>query len=278
MIAVLITVHNHKEKTLACLNALFNCLLPDNHIIEVFLVDDNSSDGTCQVVKEQFPQVKIIMGAGNLFWNGGMRLAWKTAASQYDYDHYLWLNNDVTLYPNAIHELIMVSESEHHQKNVSGSTCATNDQNKITYGGRILKDGALVMPNGQKQHCDYFNGNIVLIPSYVYATIGTNDPIFRHALGDFDYGLRAQKSGIYSLVTPHFLGTCDEHDAFASWCNPETSLFKRLKSLYSPLGNHPVEFFRYTRRHSGIHKAIFYFFTNHLRAICPSLWKNRSIN
>ncbi|GHV47989.1 acetylglucosaminyltransferase [Bacteroidia bacterium] len=275
-IVALLTVHNRKEKTIACLAALFHCFLPEKYKIDVFLVDDGCPDGSSDAIRIQFSQVNIIQGSGNLFWNRGMYLAWATASAQYEYDYYLWLNDDTILYPNAIQELITCSESENEQKIICGSTCATIDTNKITYGGRILKSG-LIKPNGKKQDCDYFNGNIVLIPAHVYSVLGTNDSIFHHALGDFDYGLRAKKLGIKSVVSPSVLGECDEHEELAAWCNPQTPILKRLKLLYSPLGNHPVEFFKYKKRHFGLYKACFYFFMNHLRVIIPVLWKKKNI-
>jgi GT2 family glycosyltransferase len=169
----------------------------------------------------------------------------------------------------------MTSESENNQRIICGSTCAINDKQKITYGGKSLKQG-LIIPNGEKQTCDYFNGNIVLIPKHVYIIVGMNDSIFHHALGDYDYGLRAKKSGIESIVSSSILGECEEHKELSAWCNPQIPIWQRLKLLYSPAGNHPFEFFKYENRHNGLIKACFHFFTNHLRAIMPVLWKNRN--
>jgi GT2 family glycosyltransferase len=273
-VAVLLTCHNRKEKTIACLITLFDCPLLENYLMDVFLVDDGSSDGTSDAIREKFPQVNIIQGNGNLFWNRGMHLAWKTAASQYDCDYYLWLNDDTILYLNAIQELLVCSEGESNQKIICGSTSSTNNKNKITYGGRA-RNGDLIKPNGAMQYCNHFNGNIVLIPRYVYKIVGTNDPIFHHGLGDYDYGLRAKKKYVYSVITPFVLGECDRH--LPMWCNPKISIIRRLKLLYTPLGNHPIESFIYEKRHQGLFKAYFHFFTNHLRAIMPVLWKNRSI-
>lgn len=272
-LAVLLTVHNRREKTFDCLRTLFNCYLPEGHAFDVYLVDDGSTDGTSEAIKEKFPKVRIIQGDGNLFWNRGMGLAWETAAKTGDYDYYLWLNNDTKLYAHAVKELLLCSESENNRKIVSGTTCAINDKSRITYGGRIAgKKKTIIKPDGQKQFCNYFNGNIVLIPKYVYSIVGINDPVFHHALGDFDYGLRAQKSGISSIVSPSILGECDGREQLPAWCNPQTPVFKRLKLLYTPLGNHPVEQFKFEKRHYGLLIACFHFFTNHLRSIIPGLW------
>ncbi|GHV57485.1 acetylglucosaminyltransferase [Bacteroidia bacterium] len=271
-IAVLLTCHNRKGKTLLCLSSLYNCLLLENQQLDVFLVDDGSTDGTSVAIKEKFPQVTIIQGSGHLFWNRGMFLAWNTAAKTKDYDYYLWLNDDTSLYSQALQELLVCSELENNQKIICGTTCAVNDPSQITYGGRIINKKEIVMPNGQNQSCDYFNGNVVLVPRSVYRKVGMNDPAFHHALGDFDYGLRARKVEITSIVAPSIIGECNTHTIFAAWCNPKTSILKRIKLLYNPLGNHPIESFIFEKRHKGLYKAFFHFFTNHLRAIIPVLW------
>src|SRR5690554_101285 len=108
-IAVLLTCHNRREKSLACLKYLFKATLPVNYAIEVFLVDDGSIDGTSQAINIEFPAVNIIKGSGDLFWNRGMHLAWDKAAKT-GYPFYLWLNDDTILFETAISELLKSSK------------------------------------------------------------------------------------------------------------------------------------------------------------------------
>jgi len=71
-IAVLLTCLNRKHKTFACLETLFSQVLPANVDISAYIVDDASTDGTSDAVRQTYPQVKIFSGDGNLFGNGGM--------------------------------------------------------------------------------------------------------------------------------------------------------------------------------------------------------------
>ena len=85
-IAVLMTVHNRKEKTLRCLSSLEETLASwrERFELKVFLTDDGCTDGTAEAVRRKewsFP-VEILQGDGTLFWNGGMILAWKAAISE----------------------------------------------------------------------------------------------------------------------------------------------------------------------------------------------------
>lgn len=84
-IAVLLTVFNRKDKTLECLKRLYAQLPLDGYQVDVYLTNDGCTDGTPEAVKKQFPDVNIINGSGNLFWNRGMYTAWHEAAKK-DYD------------------------------------------------------------------------------------------------------------------------------------------------------------------------------------------------
>ncbi|MFZ4798843.1 MAG: glycosyltransferase family 2 protein [Bacteroidia bacterium] len=269
-LAILMTVFNRKDKTLACLKALYNCILPNEYMLTVFMMNDSCSDGTEKAVASQFPKVNIIQSNGNLYWNRGMRLAWQTAAIKADFDYYVWLNDDVILFENALSEIINCSETKNNLAMVCGSTCAIENKSIITYGGRIRRVG-IVQPNGQMQSCDCCNGQICLIPKAVYKVMGMNDPIFHHGFGDWDYSYRAKKKGFDIIVAPNISGFCDvnANDSFPKYLNSEISLFIRLKILYSPLGKNPFQFFVYTYRHKSLHSAIISFIQQHLEVTFP---------
>jgi len=270
-LAVLLTVFNRKEKTLQCLKALYKQLLSSAFVVDVFLVDDGCTDGTAEAIAKSFPHVTLIKGNGSLFWNRGMHLAWKTASEYDEYDYYLWLNDDTILFETALSGLVTVSLEKNNQSIVVGSTSATC-KDELTYGGRD-KNGYLIEPGKEVKECISFNGNVVLFPKYVFNMVGLNDPLFSHALGDFDYGLRARKLGIQSFVAPGYLGKCDVHDQLATWCNPKKSIFQRWKAFRTPLGQNPEQFFIFERRHNGLGYAVFHYFTNHLRLLMPQLWE-----
>lgn len=269
-IAVLITCHNRKDKTLACLQRLFEQDGLDTLFkIQLFLVDDGSTDGTAEAIQAAFPQVQLIKGDGTLFWNGGMYRAWFSAIdSKIEFSHFFWLNDDTFLFPESLRFLWELS-NKFSNSIIVGSTQSKNGS--LTYGGRS-KSGKLVYSGSNPTTCELFNGNIVLIPLAVYEIVGTNDIHFKHSLGDFDYGLRAGKLGIKSIVAPGVLGICEGHAEFPTWCNPKKSLFQRISVFRSSLGQNPYEYFVYDLRHFGVFSATFHFITIHIRLIFPVLW------
>ena len=267
-IAVLITCHNRASQTLHCLKQLFDQQgIGEKFSLSVYLVDDNSKDGTSTLIGAQFPLVNIIQGNGNLYWNRGMNLAWTHAVQKNTYDLFLWLNDDAFLFNNALSNMINVV----HKNSIVVGATASSIKKEITFGA-YSENHQLMVPNNDIQRCSYFNGNCVLIPNEVYQEIGGLDPHFHHALGDFDYGLRAKKKGIQLLLAPISIGTCEAHTNEPKWANPNYNIIERLKNLYSPLsGCSPGEFFTYERRHYGTDTAVLHFFTTHLRVIFPKV-------
>lgn len=267
-IAVLMTVFNRKKQTLLCLDNLFLQELPESYALDVFLTDDGCTDGTPQAIKEKYPTVNIVGGDGILFWNRGMWAAWDEASKR-DYDYYLWLNDDTALYPFAIKELINIS-NENNRNAIIVGLCEDSNRTKFTYGGRVK--GKIPPASGKFVKVDYFNGNIVLIPSSVYRVLGNLDPYFTHSKGDFDYGMRAMNEGIEMFQTGMPLGICDSHPSLDKWCNPEFSLKERWKAMWMPNGMPPHETFHLEKRHIGVITASFHYVTIIIRCLFPKLW------
>ena len=274
LIAVLLTVHNRREKTLCCLQNLYKQDVPTGYQIDVYLTDDGCTDGTPEAIRIQYPQVHIVKGDGNLFWNRGMYTAWEAAAKNQDYDYYLWLNDDTFVYHTMLTILLTVSEEKENHAIIIGATQSLN-HSQPTYGGR-LSNGKIPIPNGTTVEVTHFNGNIVLVPMYIYHILGNLDYYFTHSKGDFDYGLRAKKKGIKIYQAGEYLGECDLHENIDKWCNPEIPFHQRWKALHRPTGMPPKETFHLEKRHCGLMKASFHYCTIYLRCLFPQLWNRRN--
>lgn len=276
LIAVLITCHNRKDKTLKSLESLYHQEgIGGFFDVVIFLVDDESTDGTKEAILEKFTEVNIIEGNGNLYWNRGMYLAWKTAVAYKDFDFYLWLNDDTFLYPHSVLNLINDAESTQINSVICGSTYSEIDKS-ISYGG-FSENGTLLVPNNILQEAYTFNGNCVLIPRFVFNKIGILDKKFPHAIGDFEYGLRVRKYKLKTYIAKEYVGSCEGYKKLPLWCSPNFTLVQRLKNLYSPLGNsHPYYYFIFENSYYGLLHACKHFLTIHLRLLFPKLWLKRS--
>lgn len=277
-IAVLLTCHNRKEKTLQCLHALYAQQgLDVDFNIEVFLVDDASIDGTATAIENQFPLVNIISGNGDLYWNQGMRLAWKTATEAKDYDFYFWLNDDTILDINALENLIEIYKKattlEQKEVLVTAACRAGLDEDYFSYGGRT--DAGAVLPNGELQSCKYINGNAVLIPKAIFKELGILSNDYTHGMGDFDYGLRALEAGFKSFTTRDYIATCPTNEGIPGWCNPSLPLKKRWALFHSPLGLNINEYIKFRKKFWGI-RWISFTIKAYAKMINPQLYNKIS--
>ncbi|MEI6067824.1 MAG: glycosyltransferase family 2 protein [Methylococcaceae bacterium] len=256
-IAVLMTCHNRRETTIACLDALFQNDLHDVSL-QTFLVDDGSTDGTTDTIKKRYPIVNVIPGDGNLFWNRGMHLAFEQAL-QIGFDAYLWLNDDTMLYPQAIQQLLQTKLTESDGETIVVGAVCDQDTGIRTYGGARYLDPVFrpflyeqLSPNGKPQEVDVFNGNVVLIPNAIARKLGNLDPVFEHGMGDIDFAMRARKLGIKILMTADCVGTCSVNSAEGTYKDKKLSFKTRISQLFSRKGQPLRSWFAMCWRHGGL--------------------------
>jgi GT2 family glycosyltransferase len=254
-VAAVMTVYNRRDVTLACLRSLRAQPLP-GVILDVFVLDDASSDGTGEQIAAQFPEVTLLHGNGELYWNGGMRRAFAAAIAG-DYDYYLWMNDDTHLDDDALAVLLdtecRLRADGEGPLIVAGST-RHPETGELTYGGvvhpyrrRPLK-GVKVQPGDAPRPCDTMNGNVALISRAVVRRVGNLDPAFVQQMADFDYGLRARAAGCSVWIAAGTVGTCASHPKRRPGERP---LVEEIRRLWSVKELKPGPWAVYSRRWAG---------------------------
>lgn len=225
-IAVLITCHNRKEKTLGCLANLYGKIAEYNSRgsetlnLYVYITDDGCTDGTFEAIKDLYVSrsIYIVKGDGSLYWAGGMRAAWREAMrSAVKWDFYLLLNDDTVLLSNCFDELLATHQYCLKRFGTygiySGACCSRSNRDITSYGGDVIidKTGAheRIKPSGIPQPLDMANANILLVPAGVVEKIGIFYDGYVHSYADYDYALQAKKAGIPVLLTSKHCGACD---------------------------------------------------------------------
>lgn len=252
-LAVLMTIHNRREASLACLQRLFAQSLDCQ--MTVIILDDGSSDGSKEAIKEAFPEVRIIQGDGNYYWNRGMHHIFGEALGE-NYDLYLWLNDDTYLYPHALQMMVESWQAVGPKAIIAGGTLDP-EKGVFSYGGFVRRSRWTlkleeVGPTQQIQAITTMHGNCVLIPREVAQVVGNIEPFYRHRWGDPDYGLRAQKLGCRVYLAPEFVGDCPSNPLAEAWTDPERSFGERLADFHSIKGYGKQDWFFYVRRHGGL--------------------------
>lgn len=230
-IAVLITCHNRKAKTLECLKRL----MPQLHSGDkVFLVDDGSTDDTGGSVRAEFPSVHVIDADGSLYWAKGMHRAWETAVNESsEWGAYLWLNDDAILNEDTI--AVMK---------------AANDGKSLVVGEFHDADGKAVYGlnvNG------WVNGNCVLVPKAVFDSVGMICGEYSHAWADSDYACRVARAG-FAIVGAGDVGTTEWHPLRPSLAGKSFS--ERCCLLFDPKGWNLHDLWVYRRRNNSFPHAV----------------------
>jgi GT2 family glycosyltransferase len=268
-IAAVMAVHNRRALTLACLDSLRTQQLP-GATLDVFVLDDASTDGTAEAVTQHHPDVRLLRGDGHLYWNGGMRCALDQAMAG-DYDYYLWMNDDTTLVDNGVLALLLYTEQQLRERGhgpvILAGTTRHPQTGEPTYGGQVRLSPrrplrwTLMQPGSQPRRCETMNGNIVLVPRAVVQRVGNIDPAYIQQMGDLDYGLRASAAGCEVWIAPGTVGECASHPPRRTDLQP---LRHELRRLWSVKELAPRPWLVFTHRWAG-RLWFFYWLSPYLR-------------
>ena len=207
LVYIILINWNGLEDTLECLESLRKIAYPNFRVI---VVDNGSKDNQAEIIKEKFPEIKLIKNKQNMGYvianNQGIELALKRSA-----DYILLLNNDTVVERNFLDILIKYAEQS---KNVGilSPKILYYDFNKIwSVGGKILPGGITILTGKGKDHncyttevieTDFVSGCAMLIKRSVIETIGFLDPIYFAYFEDADFCLRAKNFGYKIVVIP----------------------------------------------------------------------------
>ncbi len=123
-VSVIVLNYNGREFVRACLNSIRAQVYPD---FEVLFVDNGSTDGSAELVSEEYPWVKLIVSPKNLGFAGGNNLGVERAS----HDLVVLVNNDVVVQDGWLAELVAaISEPN---VGIASSLCHTDGMPKLFY-------------------------------------------------------------------------------------------------------------------------------------------------
>ena len=200
MLYIVIPVFNRQQFTRACLLSLRQQTRTDFRVV---VVDDGSTDGTPQMLAEEFPEVTVVTGDGNMFWtagvNAGIRRALVLGATRI-----MTMNNDVLALPDFVEQ--MLRWADRHPRAILGALELDAASGQPVYGGERLdwrtntrQDLLAALPPTEHHGLHpvtYLPGRGLLIPLEVIEAIGLFDEKrLPHYLADFDYTSVARRHG-----------------------------------------------------------------------------------
>lgn len=203
-VTVVIPNYNGKHFLEPCLSALKK---QKYRAFEVLIVDNASTDGSVEWIKEHYPNVKLMVMKENLGFAGGVNAGIRAAETPY----VLLLNNDTEVTPGFVGALLKAIESSSKVFSVSSKMIQFDDRKKLDDAGDLYSVAGWAFQRGVGHSSREYNrcrkvfsacAGAAIYRKSVFEKIGYFDEIHFAYLEDIDIGYRARLAGYENLYCP----------------------------------------------------------------------------
>ena len=199
--------YNEKEYLNNCLASLSKINYPRKRY-EIILIDNGSSDGSVDFVKETFPKIKIIQNR-NIGFSAGNNIALRNEES----DYCILLNADAAVDKNWLVELVKVAESDKSIGLCTSKIMMLDDNKIINSAGGVVHFLGFAWPRGlytrdknqfdKNEETTLASGASLLIRKNIFRKVGYFDEIYFLYCEDLDYTWRARLAGFKAIFVPN---------------------------------------------------------------------------
>ena len=180
----------------ALLNECLRSAIDSTHKIEfeVIVIDNGSTDGSVQMVKENFPSAKVIENSQNLGFTKANNLGLKIAVGRY----IVLLNNDTKVQGGAFNKLI-----DFMDKNIRAGACGPkllNDDGSPQRQGGLL--GTRFWASEKPAETSFITGACLLVRKEVLKNVGLLDENLYFYNDDLDWCKRIRGAGWKIFFVP----------------------------------------------------------------------------
>jgi len=253
-VTAIILTYNQRAKTLACLESLARVPRPP---FRTLVWDNGSTDGTLAAVAQAFPAVEGHQHPTNLGVASGRNAAARLAMERHAPDHLLFLDNDMTVEPGFLEELLAPFVDEPRLGQVQCKLRFLKDPQRLNDGGgcRITWWLGQTRPVGFEEldHGQYDErkpcvacGGAMLVRTDVFRELGGFDARFDpFGPEDIDFSLRLQEAGWLAWYVPRAVVYHEVSHSFEG--GDYSELYARNKAR---------NWFVFMRRHAPAHQKL----------------------
>lgn len=207
-VGVVIPIWNHQEDTLECLTSLQAVTYPN---VDVFVVDNGSTDGSADIITAQFPSVDLSILKENQGFARATNVGIRRALER-DAQYGLLLNNDTVVAPDMISALVDAAQGLPRSGILTPRIMYYGGERIWSMGSR-LRPVTFDMPDFGRSRCPGFSletlvpvdvilGCGMLVKRCVFERVGMLDERFFFYYEDLDFSLRARHAGYELWAVP----------------------------------------------------------------------------
>ncbi len=210
-LSVIIITYKERELLRQCLQSVFAS--KTDYKFEVIVTDSDSQDGSVEMVREKFPQAKVLDNRKNLGFSKGNNVAIKQAEGRL----ILLLNADTTIAPDALDLSIKYMDTHPTVGAMGGKILLPNGEldkaarrkfpnpwNSFLrlFGLRQFSDYNITAPIDQEVEVDAIMGAYFLVRKSVIDQVGSLDEEFFMYGEDLDWCWRIKAAGHKIMYYP----------------------------------------------------------------------------
>lgn len=199
---------NGKKIILDCLHSLDKVTYSNVNIV---LIDNGSTDGSVNLIKEEFPNIEIIQLKENLGYAGGNNYGFKNVKIQSEYS--IFINNDTLVSSNFINPLIEPLKNDTSIIQTAPKIFYADDPNLLWFAGGdinlffgwIRHRGIRKIDKGQYNNMtliDYATGCCICMRTKDFKLFKMFDESFSMYGEDVDLSIRVRKAGGKIMYIP----------------------------------------------------------------------------
>lgn len=242
LVSVIVINYNGKEFLKDCLESIYG---QNYHDFELIVVDNGSTDGSVQFIKEKFPDTILIENKENL----GFAVANNQGIEILRGKYVALLNNDTVVDRDWLKNLVTAAESSSEDTGMwAGKILSLENPNIIdSVGGLIISNDGIAKGRGRLERDigQYDREEEVFIPSAcaalyrkrMFDEVGLFDEDFFAYCEDTDLGLRARLAGWKTISAPkavvyhHYSGTTGKYTSIKAYLVERNHIWLAIKNF-----------------------------------------------
>lgn len=230
-IHILLPVHNRCEITRRFIDCLKTQIYQNYHLI---LIDDGSTDGTVEMVRERIDPLTVITGRGDWWWAGSLQQGyqWLKDNDIPEDDLVLIINDDTEFEKNFLENAVVVMNSCSRKLLLARTYDLAT---KELYEVGVYVDWKYLtferLFSDEKTNCFSTRGLFLSLKD-MHIIGGFYSKILPHYLSDYEFTIRADRRGM-NLTTDKSVKLFINNETTGYHLNEITSLHEFIKNYFS---------------------------------------------